>query len=60
MKKKINDLCFKGDGTKETGKKIIQLLKEAGGDNFWGLTGENEVYYYIGRENVISISIYEP
>lgn len=48
MKYKVT---YKGDGTKETGKKIIDELKRLGGVNFWNYKGTGDYYYVIDSTN---------
>ena len=50
MKYKI---AYKGDGTKETGKKIIAELERLGGVNTRHWDGSTNYYYYIIPENNI-------
>ena len=45
---------FKGDGTVETGEKIIKHLKDLGGINYDDLSGAYRSYYYIDHNNKIS------
>lgn len=48
MKHKV---AFKGDGTKETGKKIIAKLEKLGGINYWEYRGTGDYYYVIDSTN---------
>ena len=50
MKYKI---AYRGDGTKETGKKIIAELERLGGVNTRCWNGNTNYYYYIIPENNI-------
>lgn len=48
MKYKV---AFKGDGTKETGEKIIAALKRLGGVNTKNWNGNSNYYYFIKPTN---------
>jgi hypothetical protein len=43
----MKKIAIKGDGTEETGKKIIKYLESLGGDNCIYLSGCSLRYYYI-------------
>ena len=46
MKYKV---AYKGDGTKETGKKIIDALERLGGINYYDYKGTGDYYYVISE-----------
>ena len=46
MKYKV---AYRGDGTKETGKKIIAELEKLGGINRWDYKGTGDYYYVISE-----------
>lgn len=47
-------ICFKSDGTKETGVKIIKALEELKGRNPYSNRGtDKDSYYYIATSNII-------
>lgn len=48
-------ICFKSDGTEETGAKIIKALEELGGINRMVRTGCGSIYiyYYIRKDSII-------
>ncbi len=46
-------VCIKGDGTEETGKRIINYLEGLGGVNSNCLKGGLAVYYFINDKNEI-------
>ena len=46
MKYKV---AYRGDGTKETGKKIIAELERLGGINRWDYKGTGDYYYLISE-----------
>ena len=48
MKYKVT---YKGDGTKEVGKKIIDELERLGGINYWNYKGTGDYYYVIDSTN---------
>jgi hypothetical protein len=51
-------ICFKSDGTKETGVKIIKTLEELGGVNYHSYEGIDEFSYYcIDSNNYISVQM---
>ena len=58
MKYKV---AYKGDGTKEVGKKIIDELERLGGVNYHCKSGISSNYYYIDKtDNRIYYSINLP
>lgn len=48
MKYKV---AYRGDGTKETGKKTIDELERLGGINYWNYKGTGDYYYVINSTN---------
>lgn len=46
-------ICYQGNGTLETGSKIIKALEDLGGVNTMGYEGKGTNYYYIRTDNVI-------
>lgn len=51
-------VCFKGDGTKETGAKIIKALKMLGGENIKGYNGKSIDYYFTrNSEEILTLSM---
>lgn len=42
-------IAYKGDGTKETGKKIIAELERLGGVNYYCHGGIGDSYYHIDK-----------
>lgn len=50
----IPKICYKGDGTRETGNKIIKALQDLGGSNSGWLEGSLGMYYYIDERLRIS------
>ena len=50
------EICIKGDGTEEYGKKIILYLESLGGYNLNWFNGSDKNYYYINLHNIIGIS----
>lgn len=52
------NICFKGDGTIETGKKIINALEKLGGKNMWNMNGQGQFVYLISKDNSIKSSIF--
>ena len=46
MKYKV---AYRGDGTKEVGKRIIDELKRLGGINYWNYKGTDDYYYVISE-----------
>ena len=58
MKYKV---AYRGDGTKETGKKIIAELERLGGVNYYCHHGNNDGYYWIDKvDNRICCTSYLP
>ena len=59
---KYTNVCLKGDGTIETGKKIIKHLKILGGildlSNF--IASNKDSYYFIKREGIITCENFQP
>ena len=49
----IPRICYKSDGTKETGRKIIKALEDLGGKNDNCVSGEGLDLYYYNFNNVI-------
>ena len=49
-----NKVCFKSDGTKETGSKIINELERLGGVNSLRFDGDSQVhlFYWINYEGI--------
>lgn len=41
----MKHICYKGDGTPETGQKIIDALIKEGASNPCSFTGESNLYY---------------
>lgn len=57
----MKNICFKSDGTKETGEKIINTLISLGGVNYYTLEGTlRGNVYYIDYNNVIKDANYIP
>lgn len=59
----VNDsklICYKGDGTLETGSKIIKALVSLGGVNRDRLKGTSHDFYYINKFNGIGSMLYIP
>jgi hypothetical protein len=55
-----NKVCFKGDGTDETGIKIINELIRLGGKNIGKYDGNSNSYYYINDVGSVDIEFNIP